>query len=319
MNIHRLNPVGTLKMLTLCLVTALSASGCATVPVSSETPGPRLEPAPLPVYSQGTTFVYSDGTWETVIEASPAAVTWSDYRNYVSSGLPDFTHRRTKQEFNNRSVTRQFGPRTNLFVKTATTLWPLQVGNVAGFSETGTWLNQDGSATSYETDWSCAVVGTERIAVMAGEFDTYKIICKRFYISKSGARSNLREEKIWYYAPAVGHHVLATTRYTYKNNSKRQELLAVLPSLDNFSAGERRQLAQSFQQALEFKRSGEALRWSNPKLGASAEIMPTNTFQTPDGSYSRRYVQTLNLAQSQKTYYGMAVRNAEGVWTVPRK
>ena len=81
----------------------------------------------------------------------------------------------------------------------------------------------------------------------------------------------------------------------------------------------RRQLERSFQQALERKKSGQAVRWSSAKLGASVETMPTKTFKTPDGNYSRRYVQKLTLPEGQRTYYGMAVRNSSGVWKVPLK
>lgn len=310
------NIIRILIKIALGMLTTLAVYSCATVPQS---PGPQLSPAPLPSYSKGTTFVYSDGRWETVAGTSQGVATWSDDRDNVSSGSPDFTYRPSKWESKTRSVTRQFGPRTDVYTQSATTLWPLRTGNVANYSETGTWIEKDGTDSSYQTAWSCAVEGTERISVMAGDFDTYKIVCQRYYVSGGNKRSNLREAKTWNYAPEVGHYVLATTRYYYDKKPRRQELLAVLPPLNGLSAEARRQMERSFQQALERKKSGQSVRWSSAKLRASVETMPTKTFKTVEGTYSRRYVQKLNLPDGQRTYYGMAVRNSSGVWEVPRK
>ena len=294
----------------------MSFSGCATAPRS---PGPMLNSAPLPSYREGTTFVYSDGKWEFIMDASPETVTWKDYRNYISSGPRDFTRRRTKWQTKNRRGTRHYGPRADLPVKSEITLWPLRVGNIAEYTETGTWMDKDGVETNYESEWSCEVPGTERVSVMAGEFDTWKIVCKRYYVSNNKSRSNLREVKTWYYAPEVGHYALTTSKYYYQKKSQRQELLAVLPPLDDIPPEARRKMSRSFQQALEFKKSGQSVPWSNQQSGISGETVPVNTFKTPDGQYCRRYVQKLKLPGSHRTYYGLAVRGAGGVWTIPRR
>ena len=316
MNRNNFKIARILIKMAIGMLTTLAVTSCVTVP---QPLGPQLSPAPLPSYSKGTTFVYSDGRWDTVTAVSPGVLTWSDYRGLVSSGLPDFTYRPSKWKSKTRSVTRQFGPRSDLFTQSATTLWPLRTGNVANYSETGTWIEKDGTESSYRTNWSCAVEGTERVSVMAGDFDTFKIVCKRYYVSRSKNTSSIKEAKTWNYAPEVGHYVLATTKYYYDKNPRRQELLAVLPPLNGLSAGARRQMERSFQQALERKKSGQSVHWSSNKLRASVETMPTKTFKTPDGSYSRRYVQKLTLPDGQRTYYGIAVRNSKGVWTVPRR
>lgn len=320
MNNNFANLFGFVKIMIIGLLTALAACGCATAPASSVAAGPRLEPAALPSYRQGTTFVYADGKWETVIDNSAGIVSWRDYRNYAYSGSADFTHRPSKWQGKTHSITRQFGPRTDLFIQGTTTLWPLRAGNLAGYAENGTRVSQGGAESTYRTIWSCSVPGTERVSVMAGEFDTYRIVCKRYSVyRKKKTRYRLRETKVWNYAPAVGHYVLATTEYQSGKSPRRRELLAVLPSTSSISAGARRQIENSFQQALESKKSGQAVRWSSAKLRASVETMPVKTFKTPDGSYSRRYIQKLTLPDGQRTYYGMAVRNSEGVWTVPRR
>jgi len=295
---------------------SLSVSGCANAPRS---PGPKLNSVPLPTYGEGTTFVYSDGTWELVMDASAETVTWKDHRNSISSGSPDFTRRRTKWQTKNRSGTRQYGPRGDLIVKSDITLWPLQVGNTANYSETGIWSDKDGAETNYQSLWSCEVAGTERVSVMAGEFDTWEIVCQRYNLSKSKSRSNLREVKTWYYSPVVGHYVLAASKYYYQRKPWRQELLAVLPPLDGIPHEARREMDRSFQQALEYKKSGESVLWSHQNSEISGETIPVNTFKTPDGKYCRRYVQKLKLPGSHRTYYGLAVRGSDGVWIIPRR
>ena len=279
----------------------------------------KLNSAPLPTYNEGTTFIYSDGTWETVAANSPDKVTWRDHRGYLSSGPADFTRRRTEWQSKTRQGTRQFGPRKDLWVKYKTSLWPLQIGNVASYSETGVWQRQGEPENFYRANWSCEVAGTERIAVMAGEFDTWKIVCKRYAGKKVSAKSRIREIKTWHYAPEAGHYVLATRRYFTGKASKRMELLAVLPPMNGLSASAKRRFQSKFQKALEFKKSGESLKWALPNSGLKVEIMPTGTFRLDEGKYARRYVQILNRPQGQQTYYGMAVRDAKGRWVIPRR
>ena len=320
MNTHIANLCKFINIAAIGLLAALSAYGCASVPAHSDAAGPRLEPAPLPAYSQGTTFVYSDGKWETVIDTTGGVVTWKDYRNYTYSGSPDFTYRPSIWQGKTLSINRQFGPRSDLFIKNTTTLWPLRAGNSASYSEKGTRVSKGGAQSNYQTVWACSVPGTERVSVMAGDFDTYEIVCKRYSVSrKKKTRFRLREVKTWNYAPEVGHFVLVTTEYYTGKKPRRKELLAVLPPLNSISAGTRRQIKRNFQQALESNKSGQTARWSSAELRASVETMPTRTFKTPDGNYSRRYIQKLTLPDGQRTYYGMAVRNAGGVWEIPLK
>jgi hypothetical protein len=281
--------------------------------------GNRLPSSPLPTYRLGTTFVYSDGSWETVVSNSAGQVTWRDHRGYDSSGSADFTRRRAQWQTRTRQGSRQFEARQDLWVRQKTSLWPLQIGNVASYSEIGVWQQQGEPENAYRANWACEVEGTERVSVMAGEFDTWKIVCKRYAAGRVSGKSHLREIKTWHYAPEIGHYVLTTRRYYTGKAPERLELLAVLPPLEGLSAAEKRRLQSKFQKALEFKKSGEELTWSLPDKTLSGKIMPTATFRLEDGRYSRRYIQTLNRPQGRQTYYGMAVRDAKGRWVIPRR
>jgi len=294
----------------------LTASSCATTAHSS---GPELGPAPLPTYKVGTTFIYSDGGWETVTATAPGMVTWTNHRGVIFSGSPDFTHRAAKWQSRTGQGSRRYTAQKGLFVRQSTSLWPLQKANAASYSETGTWQRNEEPARSYQAEWSCKVEGTERVSVMAGEFDAWKIVCIRYSVPNSWGGSRAIETKTWYYSPEIEHYVLMTSSYHYKNSSRRQELLAVLPPNDGIPVGARRKMNQSFQQAMEFKKSGESVPWSAPQAAVSGEIIPKGTFQLADGSYSRRYVERLNLPDGQRTYYGMAIRDSNGVWGIPRR
>ena len=313
------NPGRKVKGLAIYVFTVATLTTYSCI-IANGTTAPDHGAVPLPSYTKGTTFVYSNGMWETVLGTATDSVTWLNHRRDISSGSPDFTLRRTLWETDTRRGTRQFGPRDDLIVKSETSLWPLRVGNIANFTEAGTWIDKKEVVENpYRRDWSCSVEGTEHISVMAGDFDTWKIECKRYHVSGSKSQSQIRESDTWYYAPEVGHYVLMTVKYPAKNNSRRLELLAVLPPLDHLLPAARSALNRSFQQALEFKKSGESSLWSDSSTGISVETTPAGTFRAPDGSFCRRYVQKLSLPAGKQTYYGMAVRGADRLWFVPQR
>jgi hypothetical protein len=305
--------IATAIILAFLISTALS---CTTTPPSS---GPELGPVPLPAYKAGTTFIYSDGAWETVTATSPGMVTWINHRGVTSSGSPDFTYRAAKWQGRTAQGTRQFTARKYLMVEQSASLWPLKHANAASYSETGSWQRKGEPANFYLADWSCRVEGTEQVSVMAGEFDAWKIVCTRYSVPGATGTARARETKTWYYSPEIEHYVLMTSSYYYDRPSRRQELLAVLPPNDGIPIDARRKMSKSFQLAMEFKKSGESVLWSGPQAAVSGEIIPKGTFKLADGSYSRRYVHRLNLPEGQRTYYGMAVRDSNGVWSIPRR
>lgn len=282
--------------------------------------GPDPGAAPLPAYQKGMTYIYSDGSWETVTAIAAESVTWIDHHGKTSKGSPDFSYRRAEWLTESRRGYRVFGQRSDLLIQGRETLWPLRIGNTVSYSETTTRVDQKGEMKSSQTQWTCRVAGTEPVSVLAGEFDTWKINCNRYSVSgKIKRKSRLREEKSWYYAPQIGHWVLSTSTYFYDKKPLRLELMAVLPPSDQISGAARFEMEKSFQKALEGKKRGLAVTWSLPNAGISGDVMPTETFKNSKGAYCRRYVQRLNLAADQRIYYGMACRGSLGRWLVPRR
>lgn len=73
-------------------------------------------------------------------------------------------------------------------------MFPLEVGNQMTFTST---VDTDKPPYAWEYDWSCKVASQQKVTVPAGEFDTFKVDCKR------------REQEVisLYYAPKVGYAV----------------------------------------------------------------------------------------------------------------
>jgi hypothetical protein len=220
----------------LACVILMTASSCATTGDSS---GPKLGPAPLPTYKVGTTFKYADGTWEKVTAIEPGMVTWTDNRGATFSRSPDFTYGAAKWHRQTVQGTRRYMLKKGLIVKKRTSLWPLQKDNAVSYTEMGNWQRNEEPARSYQVDWSCRVEGTERVSVLAGEFDAWKIVCIQSTVPGSTGSSRILETKTWYYSPEIEHPVLITSHYHRDRRSERLELKAVLPPNDGTAADTR--------------------------------------------------------------------------------
>jgi hypothetical protein len=290
--------------------------GCSTAPGPA---GADAGSPALPGYELGTTYVYSNGSWETVADISPQSVTWHDHRGNVYHRSPDFTYRPVSWETGSRQGRRQIVPRSDALVHKSASLWPLQKGNQASFTEMVTSHKTDEPVKTYRVNWTCEVNGKERIAVMVGEFDTWKITCNRYNNFQNPSKASIKETRTWNYAPEVKHYVLTERLFSGGKAARRLELLAILPPLNGLSDLARRQMRNAFQMALENKRRGESATWSTPNTSGSGRITPLETFKLADGRYSRRYTQKILYPDGQRIYYGLAVRSPNGRWIIPRR
>jgi len=73
-------------------------------------------------------------------------------------------------------------------------------------------------------------------------------------------------------------------------------------------------LAVPGQQALEYARSGTAVRWVSPDNGATTTVVPQPAFQTPGGQICREFQQTVTIGGQAQQAYGTACRQADGSW-----
>ena len=272
----------------------------------------------LPLYRSGTTFVYGDGSWETVLRATADRVEWKNHKGERYSGSPDFTRRPSVWQNRRLQVRRTYESRPDLFLKPPTSLWPLRDGGKAGFLEKGFWTEEDGGTRDYSASWACEVLGRTNLSVPAGTFDTWKIECRRYSIA-SDLKSTLRQANTWYYSPEIGHYVVKESHYMSGKPLRRWELVAVTPPYELMSPAVRQRVDRSFQAALEKNGRGESAGWQYVQDQFSGTTKPTDTFRLANGTYCRRYAQTINQFKNQHTYYGLACRNQQGVWYVPRR
>lgn len=279
-----------------------------------------LETAPVPQYKVGTKFVYSNGTWETVAEVNDDQVVWINHRNDESVGSPDFTYKRSQWKTRDRQGMRGFNQAEFLLGETTTTLWPLKKGNKTRFEEYGTWYTESGEERNYDNYWSCEVLGTERVSVVAGDFDTWKITCKR-YPNKYRTTSRTREYRTWYYAPSINHWVLEERDYNGSRENRRTELAAVLPDLHNYTPDEEDivSLRKQFQNTLESNKKEDSTIWKKAQNQLMVSMTPKSTFRDVNGDICRQYRQVIVQTEFAYEYPGIACRSDEGRWRVPRR
>ena len=72
----------------------------------------------------------------------------------------------------------------------------------------------------------------------------------------------------------------------------------------------------TLQQTLEKKVSGTDVRWQNPDSGHSGVIAPVRTMQRADGTFCREYRETVVIGGVADRRFGVACRQADGVWKV---
>lgn len=71
-------------------------------------------------------------------------------------------------------------------------------------------------------------------------------------------------------------------------------------------------------QSLEHAGDGQPIVWRNPESGAHYQVVPTETFQAPDGRYCREYTTTATLGGQTQHLYGRACRQPDGAWEIVR-
>ncbi len=309
----------------LLFLVLFGLNGCNGRTEGQPLKGSVLGMAPLPNYKLGSTFVYSDGTWETVKKIDGTKISWVNYRGRPSTGDVDFTYNRTKWRSSKRKGERWFETDTGLFGGTETDLWPLQAGNSRNFSEFGRSVPRKdaGLEKLYDNYWRCSVAGAERVSVASGTFDSWKISCIRYSDNSGVSRKRPREYRDWYYAPLVNHWVLETRRYVRNSEkNRRKELVAVMPDLTRVTKKRTslNALKKQFQNALEHKGMGVAEKYTDPEQQLQVSVTPGKTLKHTDGTICRQYKQQIISADDvTRNYFGIACREQTGAWKIPRR
>jgi len=308
-----------LKLVLLLILAGCSVPGGHTDSAMNTTI-PHMNTAPLPHYQVGTKFIYSNGTWEKVVETGPDWVKWVNQNKNISTGSPDITYKRTNWQTSRRQGSRTFNQVKYWLGTPASTLWPLAAGNVTTFDESGIWYAEDGEEHRYNSFWRCKVEGTETVSVAAGDFETWKITCARYPDNLRYPGSRAREYRTWNYAPVIGHWVLEIRDYNGFKSNRRKELIAVVPDLNAVTSDEDeiRQVRKQFQNVLEGRRKNMPYILAGAKSDLAVTITPKKTFRRTGGAVCRQYVQNITVEGSDHDYFGIACRGPGGGWRIPR-
>lgn len=168
----------------------------------------RLPVAPAPQRRVGDSFVFRfpNGVQqaETVTEVRGDRVGWS-----IPGGAAWTTVTGALSNPVQWGGTAQYGSGQQTLSGNYRELFPMRVGNVIRYSARGESSREPQGWTS---QWTCSVPAEERVAVAAGTFDTYRVMCFR-----------AGQLRTYFYAPAIGMYVL---RVTTGKDAGRKELVS---------------------------------------------------------------------------------------------
>jgi peptidoglycan hydrolase-like protein with peptidoglycan-binding domain len=236
-----------------------------------------------PLYEPGDAYVYTDGQVETVLSMSENRVTWQDAEGQQWSANSDFT-----------VPTRRSDPDADVASLRPFT-WPLRVGDTASYTVKT-------AASDHVDHWQCIVESREQTAVVAGTFDSYKIVCRQGDDPPVTAAS-----RTWYYAPAIGHYV----RYVDNaaNDGRSRDLIAVSPGELGWPPEARTGLEWAVSHALDAEPDGQAVPWQSSAVAARFVIEPGSDVDVGHSGECRRFKQTRIAADATKRVYpGVACR-----------
>jgi peptidoglycan hydrolase-like protein with peptidoglycan-binding domain len=236
-----------------------------------------------PLYEPGDAYVYTDGQVETVLSTRENRVTWQDAKSQQWSTDSDFT-----------VPTRRSDPDADVASLRPFT-WPLRVGATASYAVKT-------AASDHLYHWQCVVEGREQTAVVAGTFDSYKIVCRHDDDPPGTASS-----RTWYFAPAIGHYV----RYVDNgaNGARSRDLVAVSPGELGWPPEARTGLEWAVSHALDAEPDGQAVPWQSSAVAARFVIEPGSRVDVGQSGECRRFKQTRIAADATKRIYpGVACR-----------
>jgi surface antigen len=272
--------------------------------------------AALPGYVPGEYFVYDDGTSVLVTGVAKGLVSWKHHNGSVSQGYPNFII----PPLSWRSATHSSEGTTDA---PPDFLWPLEAGNQGRFTFHQTLSTVDGTPPEQSSrNWVCAVEGTRRVNVPAGEFDTVIVSCKRYARAKgAGGVTGFLERveeffgvvRLFYYAPELGHYVLREDRQMGLPKSRRALVnnsfnSTLLPENDQ------RRLNDTLQSTLSKNLDGVATHWVSRSGTVSAMLVPYRSFRGEKGQPCREYRSTYNVKGRIGQHTREVCRRPDGRW-----
>jgi len=79
---------------------------------------------------------------------------------------------------------------------------------------------------------------------------------------------------------------------------------------------DRRAYLRTYNDALEYNRSGQPSYWHNPDSGNYGSVVPSQAYERRPGEYCREYQQTITVGGRREEGYGTACRRPDGSWEI---
>ena len=268
-------------------------AGCQSTPVDPAAPS-----FPLPTYSVGDRFTFDNDQTDRVVAVDGDWVGWKRGNGFQWTGHRDFMA--PVRDWVSKMTIGKLESVTELHGA----IWPVRSGRSIWFSYTSQTVGKDGTAkATYGYRWHCGVKKTERVTVPAGTFETAPISCHRY----SGNSGTYFGERIWYYAPRVGHYVRYVDR-SMTRGTRTRKLKSFRLKLPKLARAQSTLYNTNLQTALQTLRSGAIRKFEGAGLRAS--ITPVRTFKDTTGRYCREYSRIILLEGRE---YG-ACRTKAGFW-----
>ena len=283
---------------------ARSATPAAPAP---EAPRAARHDAGLPLYEVGSTYVYSDGRIETVVGLKGDLVRWqrqdgtrfSAHRNFLLGP----TYWQSGRERGTKALNSAPGH-----------LWPRETGAAVAYSADIQVQLRDAPAdlNRWQENWRCRFDGNEELTVAAGPFETLRFTCLR---DASEERPAL--ERVWSYAPAVGHYVQLTEKSTGDGQQRQVELVAIQPNAGSWPAIVRSALGRALVRVLERSDTDASVPWASSGIETVISLRATSDLRRLAGQPCRSYLQVWRDSTGERRYPGAACRSAPGRWAIP--
>lgn len=267
----------------------------------------EITTVPPPSYETGSRFVYADGEVETVVNVEGPHVRWRSNRGASFSTYHNFVLPRLDWRSPGESGQRVLNAAPD-------DLWPLKAGTEVSFAATTVVQydeRPDNLSKRHET-WRCRLEGIETVSIRLGTFETQKIVCDG---RADPAGTHLR--RVWFYAPEIRHYVLREDVVGSQAPRRSAELLAILPSGDDWPPVARAGLGWAFQHALETADSGEHTTWKSSAVDTVVTIKPGPRVAAEQAKICRSFRQIWSRPREQRVYPGVACRAASGHWLIP--
>ena len=321
---RQLTPDGRITAGLLADLEANLADEAARSPVKApaDVPKPRPEEVamaplrkapPAPRYLPGTRYLYANGEVQEVVAVDGEEVRWrSDdgesairNRNFM---LPPLAW--SDGEISYHSTVD----------RTPDALWQKSADGNAVF--TVITKRRDGggpeSVIESRTQWSCRLAAAERITVIAGSFDTFKMICDRL-----AADGTPDLERSWSYAPALGHFVRRHDRILNGQDGLTDssvaseaplELVAIQPAYLDWPPAARGGLDRAMQHVLEELPDGETLDWRSSAVPGEIALTAGTRLALEGRTHCRRLEQTWANGDTTWRFPRLACRAGDGSW-----